>query len=392
MNRGLVISGVGHAALILWVFLGDWLFLPAEPPAVQVASVSILSSAEFDAMVSEAPAAPKDAPDQPVPPVTAEARPVAPEQTTGAQPQARPVPDQPAAAEAPDPSTDVPISDTPQPEPVPQTDAPVGTNDQPIPVPNSDLAPAPRPIDRVAAVPVDNTRDAPELADAPTPEQSDAPAPDALPVEKQPDAAPQEATTQIVTEATDTSVDAPQLAPMSSRRPQTRPKAPAPDTTQQASAAPPKPAAEPATEDAVAAAVAAAVAEQPAQDRPASDATSDTGGTGTADRGPPMTAGETDALRVAVSKCWSLGAISTEAMQTIVTVQLALSEDGRPDTGSIRMSDFTGGSETSANQMFEVARRAIIRCGKNGFPLPPEKYATWKNLELVFDPNGMRLR
>jgi hypothetical protein len=42
--------------------------------------------------------------------------------------------------------------------------------------------------------------------------------------------------------------------------------------------------------------------------------------------------------------------------------------------------------------MFEVARRAIIRCGKGGYPLPPEKYAQWKELELVFDPSGMRLR
>ena len=51
-----------------------------------------------------------------------------------------------------------------------------------------------------------------------------------------------------------------------------------------------------------------------------------------------------------------------------------------------------GGTEASADKMFEVARRAIARCGKAGFPLPPEKYETWKELELVFDPDGMRLR
>ena len=53
---------------------------------------------------------------------------------------------------------------------------------------------------------------------------------------------------------------------------------------------------------------------------------------------------------------------------------------------------YTGGSEAAARSMYELARRAILRCGKNGFPLPPEKYDQWKELELVFDPNGMRLR
>ena len=58
MNRGLVLSGLGHLGLILWVFLGDWFFMPAEPPLVQVASVSIVSAAQFDAMVAPAPKKP----------------------------------------------------------------------------------------------------------------------------------------------------------------------------------------------------------------------------------------------------------------------------------------------------------------------------------------------
>jgi len=60
--------------------------------------------------------------------------------------------------------------------------------------------------------------------------------------------------------------------------------------------------------------------------------------------------------------------------------------------GSIRMTDFDGGSDAAARTMFAAARSAIARCGRTGFPLPPEKYDQWKDLELVFDPNGMRLR
>ena len=56
------------------------------------------------------------------------------------------------------------------------------------------------------------------------------------------------------------------------------------------------------------------------------------------------------------------------------------------------MIDFTDGSEAAARQAFEAARRAIIRCGASGFPLPAEKYEQWREMELVFNPNGMRLR
>jgi len=60
--------------------------------------------------------------------------------------------------------------------------------------------------------------------------------------------------------------------------------------------------------------------------------------------------------------------------------------------GSIRMTGFEGGTDADATKVFQAARSAISRCGRNGFPLPPEKYDTWKDLELVFDPNGMRMR
>ena len=146
--------------------------------------------------------------------------------------------------------------------------------------------------------------------------------------------------------------------------------------------------------DAGAEAIAAALAEataEPATEAVTEDVTEDTGNQD-APLGPPLTAGETDALRVAVKQCWALGSLSSEAMRTTVTVRLDVGQDGRPDTGSIRMTGFDGGPQAAAELMFEVARRAIIRCGKNGFSLPQDKYDQWKDLELVFDPNGMRMR
>ena len=40
----------------------------------------------------------------------------------------------------------------------------------------------------------------------------------------------------------------------------------------------------------------------------------------------------------------------------------------------------------------EKARRAILRCQRGGFPLPVEKYAQWQQIEMTFNPEGMRLR
>ena len=43
-------------------------------------------------------------------------------------------------------------------------------------------------------------------------------------------------------------------------------------------------------------------------------------------------------------------------------------------------------------QAFEAARRAIIRCGSSGFDLPAEKYGHWRDIEMTFNPERMRIR
>ncbi|MEI6099410.1 MAG: hypothetical protein WCS20_14190, partial [Alphaproteobacteria bacterium] len=109
-------------------------------------------------------------------------------------------------------------------------------------------------------------------------------------------------------------------------------------------------------------------------------------------KGPPMSSGEIDGLRVAIKRCWNLGTLSSAAMEVMVTVRVNVAQNGKPDFNSIRMTSFDGGAESAANKVFEAARSAIFRCGRSGLPLPPDKYDTWKDLELVFDPRGMRLR
>ena len=40
----------------------------------------------------------------------------------------------------------------------------------------------------------------------------------------------------------------------------------------------------------------------------------------------------------------------------------------------------------------EAARRAIIRCSRDGYQLPPDKYAHWRDIEMTFNPERMRLK
>ncbi len=394
MDRGTTISGIGHLGLILWVALGDWLFAPAEVPPIAVANVSMISESDFKALQASAPK-PADKPAEPAPEVAAP-EPVQPE-LPPAEPLPEPAAPEPAAPEpvepAPQPElpAEVPVSENPQPIETPPPVAEIAPVEQPIPTPKADEKPKPRPIDRVAETPVDDVTDTPDIADVPTPEVSDQPEPDAPVVtEDLPPASPEEAAPVIVTEAVETEPDAPQLAPTASIRPQSRPERPtepvAEPPTETAAVEPlPEEPAPDAEADAIAAALAEAVAEEPATE------TADAGAPDLP-QGPPMSASDIEGIRSALGRCWNIGALSSEATRTVVTVRVSMQENGTPDLGTMQMASFEGGSEESAKKLYQSARSAIARCGNEGFTLPPEKYDQWKDLELVFDPNGMRLR
>ncbi len=387
MDTGQIISGAGHAGLILWVLVGGFFHTPDDAPAVAVTSVSLVSSAEFDAMASAAPKPPVAepvlaSPDAQTDPVTSP-RPVA-KPATAEAPKPEPQPDTEANPDV------TQIAALPEPEIIeaPEPIAPPAAEEQPMVVPQTEAA-KPQDAPRVAPVPAEAPAPDAEIAETPTP----AVAPDAVgevvETPEQREAAPEAATTEIVTEATETD-DAPSIAPTASLRPRQKPVPPArtaqPVEEQVAAAetSPPDTADEAdAVDDAVAAALAEAVTE--------TSAASGTAGTD-APAGPPMTDGEKDSLRVAVQQCWNVGSLSSDALRLTVTVGVSMGQNGVPDAGSIRMIAFEGGSEAAARQAYEAARRAIIICGKNGFPLPVEKYDQWRDIEMVFNPERMRIK
>ncbi len=358
-SAGTYISAIGHVGLIGWLISG-WGF-SSEPLPFEVAEVSVVSGEEFAAILAAttpqpdvanptAPAQPliEDAP-TPIEPETAPQ--VVPTPEPAVQPDAETPP--PEAPEPPAPPSDV--ADV-----APEPPAPPAVEAAP------DLAvsprPQPRPAPRVAPVAVAPPAPEADVADI----VRDAVVPDDSAVAEvvepaQTPTAPEEAATEIAIEDA-----APSGAVTTSARPRTRPNRPAPATETPTTTA--------SDDAAVAAAVAAAMAAT-APDLPA---------------GPPMSGSEKEGFRVAVNRCWNVDP-GSEAARVTVTVAFGLDRDGGVQ-GDVRQLAVDGGTSGSQSIAFQAARRAILRCGASGYDLPADKYDQWREVEITFDPSGMRLR
>lgn len=369
MQTGTKISGIAHAALIAWLLFGG---LPSRPKPFEVAEVSLFSEEEYAALTAPRAESPADAPDEDAPAAPApepEASEAAEEQPP-ARPEAAPeAPPEAEESEAP-PAPEPPEASTALPDPI-------------SPRPN------PRPADRVAPTPV-----APPPPDALTDQETrDEVSPEdggETEAEAQEQTAPEEASDRIVPETT----EPPSRAPEQSLRPPSRrpepprvAEQPVPERAPPEEPRPATPEPEPEPEpDRSSGAINDALAEA------MNDAGAGSSSGQSAPSGPPLTGGEKEGLRVAVSACWNVGSLSTDALATTVVVGVNLNRDGTPDAGSIRLLSHSGGSSSSAQDAFGAARRAIIRCGASGFDLPAEKYDHWREIEMTFNPERMRIK
>ncbi len=366
MPTGFYISGALHAAFIAFLLFGG-LFVRDRLPPVAVTDVTVLTEAEFAALTPPA-AAPEIATEAP--------EPLAP------QAQAAPdVPDEDAAPERAEPSvTDAPaaplVPNVPVTPEAPDTNvldaAPVldrveDGDDLAAIIPDA----APRPAERVA----------PEAAPPPPPDVQTAPeaqpdvateAPEIVEeAEESEAAAPEEATTEIITEAD----ERPNLAPTISQRPRSRP-------VQRVAAAEPDP--EEVPDEPV---FDVNAARDAAVNQALAGVVSDSAQRNT--QGTPMTAAEKDALRLSVQRCWVID-LGSEAAEVEVVLGFSLNPDGNLIDGSLRMIDATAASDRAVRAAYEAARRAVLRCGAAGFDLPREKYASWREVEITFSIEEVR--
>ncbi len=363
MTLGHYISGTGHAALIGWVIFGG--VFRSTPPEFEVSNVSVITAEQFENLQTEdvTPGAVTDV----TVPTAPDVNETAPAIETAVDD--RPATQEPDVAETAEPDATPDVSETALPDPQPiEEEAPSlvqPVTDLTALLPDVGESAAPQDAPRVAPTPVaqpepDVTIDeAPQEATEPS-ESADTPAPE------QEETAPEAATTEIVTEATEVAT----AAPAKSVRPKVRPKRREPEPTPEPEPANP--------DDSIAAALAAAGAEEVSE-------------TSTTPTGPPLSGAEKEGLRVSVQSCWNVD-VGSQAANVTVTIAMSMNRDGTVIGSSLRMIAADGGSESAVRTAYETARRAVLRCQKGGYPLPIEKYEHWREIEMTFNPDSMRIR
>jgi hypothetical protein len=366
VRTGTLVSGAGHGALVALAVFGMPWFSARERPPIQVTEVSFVSEAAFDAAQSAAPA-PRD-PEAPAatPSPVVEPPEVLPEPTPPQAADAPPTPE----AEAPPPLASLEPSFNAE---APLAAAPEGlTLAPPAPTVNPVAPPRPRPVERIEATPTPPPPEVARPAPTPTPERSSEPTPEPPPVaapEAPPEAAPP---------------PPPSGAVASAEPPPPRPARPTP---QQVAAAPePEPEPEPTQAESVLERLRARQegATPPTPPTPATETAAST----SLPVGPPITSGERDGLRLAVQQCWNVPAGLRDAQELRVTLAAELTATGEVISASIRLIEPESPPDGRFQQAFEAGRRALIRCSPYT-DLPQEKYAQWRNIEVVFNPEGM---
>lgn len=371
MQTGQIISGVGHVGLIGWLLFGGN-FLQ-EPLPFQVTDVAVISTQDFEAMLAA----------QGAPETTTEvAMPQAP------APDSPPAPDVSQNQDTPPEQSEPEVAETPEPDATPDQVAPApapaevedrspeiarpAEEDVAVLVPQESARPKARPVERVAPKPVAQPPEPDAEVDPVVRQEADPNVASETPKPREDATAPREAVTEIVPEASDEVSAAPKV----SKRPQTRPKRSAPA---------PKPATETAS-NGTSSAVNSALAEALAGGETQAAQTGTTGQSGS----DPLTKGEEDALIVAVSECWSVDPGAASGKVTVV-VSVTLNRDGTLAASPTLVSS-QGGDQTAVDVAFRKARTAVISCGRRGFDLPDEKYEHWRDIEMTFNPEKMRLR
>lgn len=101
--------------------------------------------------------------------------------------------------------------------------------------------------------------------------------------------------------------------------------------------------------------------------------------------GNSLSQSEMDALRGQIQRCWQIVPGMADGGDVRVQVTMRLNRSGEIDgQPSVNAS---GGSEQTRRVLAGGARRAVLRCAP--YNLPAEKYETWADVVVNFDPSKM---
>ncbi len=91
-----------------------------------------------------------------------------------------------------------------------------------------------------------------------------------------------------------------------------------------------------------------------------------------------------EALKAQIVPCWNVAALADVSDYIWMFVSLDLKPDGTFGADDIIWQENRGGTEGEAIAMYLTVERAIMRCGRDGFDLPAERYDEWRASNLVF--------
>ncbi len=292
-------------------------------------------------------------------------------------PEAKPKPVEEAAAPppAPEPKEQVKTEDVPKPK------------EEPKPVASTEVAPVPQPKEEVKPEPVKEPEPKPEPVKEPQPKPEP---PKEKAAEPQPQTKPDAVTEAIAAEQP--AADAVKL-PNAAPAPEARPKpaqaetAKAPDrknSDKPVKEASSKPKSEDSEFDADA--ISALLNKQKASGGGAKRSTQQASlGGERSNGGATLSQNEMDALRQKLGGCWSIPAGVDDAATLKVSVRFQLDRSGmlqgRPQV--VSGGAVSGPGRTAA----ESAVRAVQKCAP--FNLPADKYETWAEVVVNFDPSEM---
>lgn len=355
MKSGVVASTILHAAALTW---GLWSLapepldmsmsesLPIELVSIEEYSQSVKGAEDPEVAETPAPEATETPQELPMPaenigdnevdldtPPTPEPRPVASEQAAAAAPPPPPAPSEPEPEPAPDPIEAAIAAAQPEPEPVVAEAEPV----EPAPAEEQAVAEAeePAPLKNVPIPQPKPMRPQRQVAEVrpEQPERSE-PQPETPVEEAEPE--PQETAQQEESE-----FDADKIAALLNRQ------------------------------------------KSAGGGARRSEETAALGGRQTT--GEKLSQSELDALRGQIQRCWSPPSGVSEAGSLRISIQMRLDPSGQLEAQP-QIVDGVGGSmiERVAG---EAALRAVQRCAP--YSLPAEKYATWSEVVVNFDPSQM---
>lgn len=349
MKSGLVLSAVLHTAVLTW---GLWSLSAPEPlevASVESMPVDIVSIEEFSQSVAGA----KNAP----------------------------------IAETPAPTP------TEKPETLPMPAENVGENEVDLPTPPTPVE-RPRAVEQAAAAQPAPAPPEPTPEPEPAPEPAEAPPVETPPAETPAEAPPSEPVEADPVEQAIAEAEAPPAVPPEPKNvpvPAAKPAPPRPavaETRQPERPAEPTEAAEIKTPeesefdaDRIAALLNREEAAGGGARRSEEQAALGTQRT----TGAKLSQSELDALRGQIQRCWSPPAGVSEAGSLRISIQLRLDPSGALET----VPQIVGGGGSSMVERIagEAALRAVRRCAP--YNLPAEKYETWADVIVNFDPSQM---